>query len=252
MKRLLVTGILIASTLVSAAESSHRGQPPGTDAPEPQVWLGMDVHKPDDSTKAQLPNLPPGIGFVVSSVEPEGPAEAAGLKRFDVLWKLDDQMLINEGQFAVLLRLSKPGDEILLSGFRGGKPLEVKVNLAERPEGRHPFPGNFVDSAIMPGKCEGPMRVIKLSEKLASFSASEGEARVWLEDSAYHVRISGPDDKLIYEGKLPSDGNLDGIPKHWTRRVHALRRGLSHALDGKMMSQRQPRPRVVPPAVTDQ
>ena len=72
---------------------------------------------------------------MVRSIEKGGPAEAAGLKELDVLWKIGDQMLVNEGQLAALLRLSKPGDEIVLSGFRARQAdLEVKLKLGEAPE----------------------------------------------------------------------------------------------------------------------
>jgi S1-C subfamily serine protease len=78
----------------------------------PRAWLGFHVSKPDESITAHLPALPPGIGFVIRLLGVGGPAENAGLRNFDVLWKFEDQMLVNEGQLAALLRLRKPGDEV--------------------------------------------------------------------------------------------------------------------------------------------
>jgi hypothetical protein len=213
----------------------------------PRAWLGLQVSRPDESITAHLPALPPGIGFVVRSIDTGGPAAAAGLKELDILWKLGDQMLVNEGQLAALLRLSKPGEEITLGGFRGGKPIEVKLKLGEAPASKRPFPGDLVDSAILPGECGGPMRVVNVAEKLASYSSEEGRAQVRKDGAVYQVKIQGPKDELIHEGALPQDGSLDAIPESWRPRIHALRRGLDHALDGRIMPNRQPRPRVVPP-----
>lgn len=250
MKRFLVIALLLGHAVIFAEEPAESiepqlQQPPSPHAP--RAWLGLRLVKPDEMITAHVPSLPPGIGFVVKMIDEGGPAQAAGLKELDLLWKLGDQMLVNEAQLAALLRLSKPGDEIVLSGFRAGKPLEVKLKLGVAPPMKHAFPGEMVDSTILPGECGGPMRVINVSEKLATYSTDEGRATVKREQDVYKVKIQGPKDELIYEGDLPADGNLDKIPDSWRRRIHALRRGLDHALEGRMMPSRQPRPRVVPP-----
>ncbi|MDP3851456.1 MAG: PDZ domain-containing protein [Luteolibacter sp.] len=249
MKALLVITFLLARA-VSCAEDmpeSPHPMPPPMPHEVPRAWLGLDVSKPDETITAHLPSLPPGIGFVIRSIDKDGPAAAAGLKELDILWKLGDQMLVNESQLATLLRLAKPGDEITLAGFRSGKPLDVTLKLGEAPASMSVFPGDLMDAAILPGECGGPMRVVNVAEKVASYSTLEGRAEVRRDGSFYQVKIQGPKDELIYEGKLPADGSLDKIPLEWKRRVLALRRGLDHTLDGRMMPSRQPRPRVVPP-----
>ena len=252
MNRFLVIALLLGRTLSFAAEPVEvvkNPQPPLKSPQAPQAWLGLQVAKPDATITAHMPSLPPGIGFVIKSLDERGPAQAAGLQELDLLWKLGDQMLVNEGQLAALLRLAKPGDEITLSGFRAGQPLEVKLKLGETPVTKRPFPGDLVESAILPGECAGPMRVVNVSDRLASYSTDEGRAVVRRDGESYQVKIQGPKDELIYEGDLPADGGLEKIPESWRRRVHALCRGLDHALEGRMMPNRQPRPRVVPPAV---
>jgi hypothetical protein len=213
----------------------------------PRAWLGLKVAKPDASITAHLPSLPPGIGFVIRSVDAGGPADTAGLREFDILWKIGDQMLVNEGQMAALLRLAKPGDEISLGAFRGGKPLNVTAKLVEAPATVKGLPDAWVDSALLPGECGGPMRVVNVAEKLASYANDEGRAEVRREGTTYQVKITGPGDDIIYEGELSADAASDKIPASWKPRIHALRRGLDHALDSRIMPPRQPRPRVVPP-----
>jgi hypothetical protein len=250
MKRVLVIAFLMVRAFSFAGEhDGFKGPPPPIKFPlAPRAWLGLEVSKPDETITAQLPSLPPGIGFVIRMIDKEGPAEAAGLQELDVLWKIGDQMLVNEGQLAALLRLRKPGDEVSVSGFRAGKPLDVKLKLGDAPVSKRPFPDDMVDDTILPNACNGPMRVIRISDKVATYSKeNEGSMEVRMEGETYKVKIQGPKDELIYEGDIPKDGNLDQIPEGWRRRVHALRRGLDHALDGRMTPSRQPRPRVVPP-----
>ena len=200
----------------------------------PRAWLGLQVSKPDETITAHVPSLPPGIGFVVKSVDERRPRRSRRTPEFDFLWKIGDQMLVNEGQLAALLRLSKPGDEITLSGFRGGKPLEVKLKLGEAPVMQQPFPGDMVDAAILPGDCRGPMRVVNVAEKTRHLLNDEGRAVVRRDGEAYKVKIHGPKDELIYEGGICRQmANLDKVPEEWRRRVHALRRGLDHALEGR-------------------
>jgi hypothetical protein len=85
------------------------------------AWLGFEVSRADDAVRAQLPKLPKGMGFVISKVEANGPARRAGVEAMDVLWRLNDQFLINEAQLASLLQLYKAGDVVELTLFRGGE-----------------------------------------------------------------------------------------------------------------------------------
>jgi len=213
----------------------------------PRGWLGLEVSKPDEGVTAHVPSLPPGIGFVVRTITKDGPAEAAGLRELDIIWKLGDQMLVNEGQLAALLRLSKPGDKLTFAGFRGGKPIDFSIKLGEAPASRNVFPGDLVESAILPVESSSPMRIVDVQEKLASYRNTDGRAEVRKEGVIYQVKIIGPKNEPIYEGNLPQDGNLEAIPQDWRRKVHALRRGLDQALNSRMVPLRQPRPRVVPP-----
>lgn len=213
----------------------------------PRAWLGLKVAKPDQTITAHVPALPPGIGFLVRSVDPGGPAESAGLRELDLVWKFRDQMLVNEAQLAALLRLSKPGEEVAIAAFRGGKPIAVNLKLGEAPLLKQPFPNEMVEAAILPGDFGGPMRVVNVAEKSASYSAENGSAVLRRDGESYQLAIHDQEDKLIFEGTFANDESFDKIPEDWRRRVCALRRGLDKTLEGRMLPTRQPRPRVVPP-----
>src|ERR1019366_10663322 len=100
---------------------------------ESVTFLGVET-RPADATLAEQLNLPNGAGLIVRNIVPDSPA-AAALKKNDVLTKLDDQLLIEAHQLAVLIRNHKDGDEVTLTYIRGGKEATAKVKLA-----KHDFP----------------------------------------------------------------------------------------------------------------
>lgn len=251
MKPTYILALLVAQIAYSVGEPAvpqvpqPRLDPPSASAP--RAWLGLQVVKPDETITAHVPSLPRGIGFVVKSIDKGGPAQTAGLAEFDLLWKLGDQMLVNEAQLATLLRLSKPGEEVVISGFRAGKPLEVKLKLGHSPVPQRPFFGEMVESAILPGACPGPMRMVNVAEKTASFSSDDGSVQVRRHGDGYHVKIEGIQNETVFEGDISNGDSLDRVPENWHRRIRVLCRTLDQALEGNSMTQRQPRPRVVPP-----
>ena len=248
MKPSFIIALLLAQPFMAVAEQPvPKMLRPVLSSQAPRAWLGLRVAKPDETITAHVPSLPQGVGFVVNSLDTGGPAEAAGLRELDLLWKFGDQMLINEAQLATLLRLSNPGEEVVISGFRGGKPLEVKLKLGEAPAPVSPIRGDFVEAAVLPDACTGPMRVVKVFEKTASFSDDEGTATVHRDGDTYQIRIQNPKSELIYEGDLTKDGGLNQIPETWRRRIQGLCRSLDKAIEGNVSSEREPRPRVVPP-----
>jgi PDZ domain len=214
----------------------------------PVAWLGVQVAKPDPSITAHLPDLPQGIGFLVTSVDKDGPAEKAGLAAFDVIWKFDGQLLVNESQLAALLRLRAPGDAVALSGFRRGRANEFRVSLGKAPERDAGAVAGLIDSSLLPGVEPGvPMRVVRLNEKIASYSTDEGHVHVSKSKDGYQVSIIGLDGAEIYQGEMAADGTIAGLSTKWVKRAHALRRGLDHQLAAQA-AEMAARPHVIPPS----
>jgi hypothetical protein len=250
--------LLLSTAIAAVAEPS----PPPTDPPQtPQPttparpspvvpWLGFDVRKADETTAAQLPSLPQGIGFVIRSIEPDSPAAAAAIQPLDVVWKFGDQLLVNEGQLATLLRLHKPGDVVALSLFRAGKHAETKITLGEAPPGRIRPRNDMLEAAIIPG---GGSRMINLANRTAHYNSDDGRLilRRSEDDKGYELSIQGPDEAPIFQGTLDEHGDNDDLPPEWRKRVCTIRRSLDHVLEGRMVPVRQPRPRVTPPPAQD-
>jgi hypothetical protein len=94
------------------------------------AYLGVTTTAPDTALQKQL-QLKPGVGLVVDSVDPDGPAEKAGVRQYDVLHKLDEQLLINSEQLGVLVRSYEPGKEVKLTVIREGKSQTLTAKLGE-------------------------------------------------------------------------------------------------------------------------
>lgn len=213
-------------------------------APPPPT-LGISLQKPDPMVTAQLPNLPVGIGFLVTAVDDGGPAAKAGVQVHDVIWKLGDQMLVNEAQMAALLRLHQPGDQVVFSAFRSGMPQQFKVRVG-KPKTR--FSGIFAMAGTSPEQIDnGITRVVNASEMFAKTTSADGEAEVVKEGEGYRLSIKDNKQVQIFNGTFPADGSWEGVPSEWKYRVMALKRALDRSINGELPVLRQPRPRVVPP-----
>jgi len=98
---------------------------------EKAAYLGVATSSAQPALRQQL-HLPRGVGLVVDFVEHGSPADEAGLHQYDVIQKLDDQILVNPQQLAVLVRIREPGDSVKLTVVREGKPLPIDVKLSEK------------------------------------------------------------------------------------------------------------------------
>ena len=212
-----------------------------------EVWLGLGLSKPGDTTTTQLPSLPPGIGFVVTELDEGGPAAKAGVRKLDLLWKMGEQMLVNEGQLAILLRLSMPGEEVVVSVFREGKPMDLKITLGEAKDDDGAVTRRVLTDSVMRGK-DGALRIVNLGEKRAIISNKKGRAEVMRVSQGDAVKIVDIEGIVIYEGVIRGRPEFSQVPEGWRRQICAMRRSLEHALTVQAVPVvRKPRPRIVPP-----
>lgn len=250
----LIPLIALLFQVTGAEPTESAGEVPTALVPAPKPvdgppWLGFRVSKPDEATRAHLPQLPAGIGFVIQSIDSKGPAESSGLQPLDVVWKFGDQLLVNEAQLATLLRLKKPGDVVAMSVFRSGRAFEVALTLGAFPLNRPLGIGPEVDMAMMPSEGRRSYSV-NPENRTASLVTDEGKAilKRISDGSGYELEIRDVAGAVVFNGNLPANGDSSAVPEGWRRRVCALHRGLDNVLDGKMENVRPPRPRVVPPS----
>ncbi len=240
----IIYGIVFAASLAVSQETDQPGAPGG------EARIGLSVAKPDDTTAGQLPDLPPGIGFVVTKVEADGPAAEAGVQVSDLFWKMDGQMLVNEGQLATLLRLSKPGQKVTISVFREGKNVDLKLTLGVGQENDGEVIRRMLNDSVM-RENDGALRIVNIERKTAAITNEKGSAEVIRIPEGDSVRIMDTHGKTIFEGIVRGRPEFSAVPPDWRRQVCAMRRGLDHALSAKAAPTRQPRPRIVPPVSKD-
>ena len=77
--------------------------------------------------------LPVESGAIVGQVEPGSGANAAGVRRGDIIVRLGDNPIENAGDLFGALRDYQPGDTVELTVVRDGEELTLDVTLGERP-----------------------------------------------------------------------------------------------------------------------
>lgn len=94
------------------------------------TYLGVAVAPVGPALDAQI-GLPRGFGLLVVQVVDNSPAQSAGVQKYDVLQKIDDQVLVNPDQLRTLIESRKPGDSVQLTVIRHGKVGQITAKLAQ-------------------------------------------------------------------------------------------------------------------------
>lgn len=76
--------------------------------------------------------LPSGVGLMVVSVDPDGPADRAGMLLGDVLLTLDDAPVSDPADVLALLGAERVGQAITVRALRAGQAVTVPVTVGER------------------------------------------------------------------------------------------------------------------------
>jgi len=119
-----------------------------TDGRVHQAFLGIDTI-PINESFAEALGLPAQEGLLVQRTTRGGPASEAGIRggdrvaqagmrRFyvggDVITAIDGQKVANSLDVNLILNKKRPGEEVTVTLFRGGKKMDVKAKLSERPQ----------------------------------------------------------------------------------------------------------------------
>ncbi|MDO4628593.1 MAG: PDZ domain-containing protein [Planctomycetia bacterium] len=97
-------------------------------------WVGTMIGPVPEVILAHVSEgmIPEGKGVCVMDVVPDSPAEKGGLKKFDVVVKVNGNA-VNGEEFVKLIKNSD-GKKIACEVLRGGKVQTIDVTPAERPE----------------------------------------------------------------------------------------------------------------------
>ena len=223
---------------------------------EQVTFLGVETTPVDPALAAQL-NLTKGTGLAVRTVLPDSPA-AGVLQPHDVLLRLNDQILINTPQLAVLVRSYKPGVAITLTFLRGGKEQTAKVTLGEHTvpkdrlfglapgmewHGLPPagIPGQDPDHllwmmelgkdgpprAIINRRIDGPRRVeieMRTDEGALEFKDERGTLQLVNEAGGKQLTVKDPAGQLIFEGPVNTPEQRAALPADVRERLERIER----------------------------
>ncbi len=98
-----------------------------------RAWLGVVIQQVDRAL-AESFELDHATGALVSQVEPEGPAEDAGLKAGDIILKFDDHEITESRSLPPLVGQHAPGDKVRIELLRDGRRTSLRVQLGELPD----------------------------------------------------------------------------------------------------------------------
>ncbi len=98
-----------------------------------RAWLGVVIQNltPEVADKFGLKEAK---GALVADISPDSPAEKAGIKRGDVILKVDEVEIPDINTLQQTIRSHHPGDVVNITIWRDGKTITLRVTLTELKE----------------------------------------------------------------------------------------------------------------------
>jgi membrane-associated protease RseP (regulator of RpoE activity) len=117
-----------------APEPAPRAAPKAEPKPSgPRPWIGLQPEELSAELRSQL-DIPDGVGLLVGDVVDGGPAMKAGLKKNDILVKIDGKDVKGEESLAAFMKSAKAGQEATLTVIRKAKEQTLKVTVGEKKD----------------------------------------------------------------------------------------------------------------------
>lgn len=116
--------------------------PPAPAQPASRSYLGIGVAE-IDAERAKALKLPEERGVEITRVEPDSPADKAGLKTGDVVLEYNGQRVEGTEQFIRLVRETPPGRKVTLLISRNGATQTVTATLGRRRAPEWPLGPEF-------------------------------------------------------------------------------------------------------------
>ena len=94
-------------------------------------YLGVQVAELGDESRRIL-GVPEGAGLIIDSVVEDTPAQAAGLKQYDVLVTINGQSIGTRERLGEVIRSAGAGKRVGIQILRKGREMEISATLGSR------------------------------------------------------------------------------------------------------------------------
>jgi serine protease Do len=102
-------------------------------------WLGV-MAQPNGPAFAKAYKVPTSEGAIVADVKPGSPADAAGLRRGDVIVSINGKKVLNDKSLTFLVRSFSAGTKVKIEFYRRDKKMSADVVLGDTSSGRSWIP----------------------------------------------------------------------------------------------------------------
>ncbi len=99
------------------------------------LGVGMQAVRLPETTRQSL-NLPNSIGIIIVSIDPDAPADRAGILLGDVIATMNGNAVEDVSDVQEILNSQSVGQTLTLQVVRGGTLMDITVTICERPERR--------------------------------------------------------------------------------------------------------------------
>jgi S1-C subfamily serine protease len=133
MNRHLITALAVLGLVLSAnlspaqtteKEKPHKPTPKKSTGTTPKAFLGITVGQPAEEEQQ---------GVTVQQVMPQSPAAEAGMKKGDVIQRVEKRRVESYDELLSALSSYKAGDEVAFDVQRDGQTKHLTVTLGRRP-----------------------------------------------------------------------------------------------------------------------
>ncbi len=113
-------------------------------------FLGVTIQNVGPDMAKEF-GLNQGGGALVADVNPKGPAAKAGVKRGDIILKLNGRNVVGSSDLSLHISEMAPGSVAHLDVYRNGKSQEISVKLGTFPESGQPGSAVQGSGVALPG-----------------------------------------------------------------------------------------------------
>jgi len=201
-------------------------------------YLGITMNPTGINEKSRAYyKLPDNNGVIVARVEEKGPAGTAGLRKNDIIRKIDGNPVKDNQDLLAMIASRKPGESVKLEVLRDGASLKIDVKLTSRPSFDPEAQDNDAkpdDDGAAPSSGEGLGITVQ-----AIPSGARQQLKLDGDDPGVMIVSVDPESDAAEEGLAPHDiiTSIDDKPvstvAEWNRLVHGLKPGEAVKVDKK-------------------